>query len=126
MNIRRAAASVRRWLAGLREILSGESHRAAEERGLRLLEANLSPLQRCQYATSRTFEVIGGSTGRRYRIHPGRFMNVEELDEKGRHARTWCFYPVGALPAGDILLAQKLALELFELDALAVANPGNP
>jgi hypothetical protein len=53
-------------------------------------------------------------------------MNVQELDAQGRLVGTWCFFPVGGLVPGDILLAQKLALELFEPEALAVANPGNP
>ena len=34
----------------------------------------------------------------------------------------WCFHPADALPLGDVLLAQKTALELFEYDALRIAN----
>jgi hypothetical protein len=49
-------------------------------------------------------------------------MNVEELDERGRRVRSLCFMPEGCLPLGDLLLAQKIALELFEADALRVAN----
>jgi hypothetical protein len=33
-----------------------------------------------------------------------------------------CFVPGDLLPVGDIMLAQKLALELFEIEALKVAN----
>jgi len=33
-----------------------------------------------------------------------------------------CFTPQGHLPICDVMLAQKIALECFELDALAVAN----
>jgi hypothetical protein len=33
-----------------------------------------------------------------------------------------CFMPRGKLAEGDIMLAQKLALELFEADALKVAK----
>ena len=39
------------------------------------------------------------------------------------------FVPVGYLVAGDVMLAQKIALETNELSALAVANrfsPGQP
>jgi hypothetical protein len=33
-----------------------------------------------------------------------------------------CFEPQGQLPVGDVMLAQKIALELFESKALRVAN----
>ncbi len=53
-------------------------------------------------------------------------MNVEQLDNKGRPLRLLCFMPEGDLVAGDMMLAQKLALELFESDALKVANKLSP
>jgi hypothetical protein len=34
----------------------------------------------------------------------------------------WCFSPHGNLVVGDILLAQKIALETMEHDALRIAN----
>jgi hypothetical protein len=34
----------------------------------------------------------------------------------------WCFAPEGGLAAGDILLAQKIALETMERKVLALAN----
>ena len=34
----------------------------------------------------------------------------------------WCFFPEGNLVTGDVMLAQKVALELFETDALKIAN----
>jgi hypothetical protein len=37
-----------------------------------------------------------------------------------------CFAPKGYLPIGDIMLAQKIALELFEADAIKVANVSLP
>ena len=40
-------------------------------RGLRLLRENLTASQREQYDKSRYFDVIGGQTGRRYRVHDG-------------------------------------------------------
>jgi hypothetical protein len=49
-------------------------------------------------------------------------MNVEELDVDGRRVRLWCFMPEGGVPVEDIMLAQKIALELFESDALKIAN----
>jgi hypothetical protein len=49
-------------------------------------------------------------------------MNVEQLDQNGRRTRLLCFMPRGGLPVGDIMLAQKTALELFETDAVRVAT----
>lgn len=34
----------------------------------------------------------------------------------------WCFGPEGYLPVGDVMLAEKIALETDEHAALAVAN----
>jgi hypothetical protein len=90
-------------------------------RSLALLDENLSTAQRQQHAASRFFDVIGGSTGKRYRIHPGRAMNVVELDRESRPVATLCFFPAGRLPQGDVMLAQKMALEVFEPDTLKVA-----
>jgi hypothetical protein len=99
-----------------------ETNREAHKRGRHLLTQNLSPSQRDQYETRGYFEVVGGTTGKRYRIRNGRQMNVEELDKHGRRAGVLCFMPQGGLVVGDVLLAQKLALELFEPEARAVAN----
>jgi hypothetical protein len=96
--------------------------RAARERGMQLLIRNLTPMQRRQYNRFGHFDVIGGKTGRSYRIRHGRLMNIDQLDRKGRRVCGWCFYPRGRLVTGDVMLAQKLALELFETDALATAN----
>ena len=94
----------------------------AQERGIRLLMENLSAAQRKQYEKYGYFDVTGGRTGKRYRIRHGRQMNIEQLDRNGRRVCGWCFFPQGSLVAGDIMLAQKAALELFEPDALRIAN----
>jgi hypothetical protein len=95
----------------------------ARQRGLELLKANLTPDQLDQFLAYRRFDVVGGVTGRTYRIRlavgP---MHVEELDRQGRCVRRLCFYPRGRLVYGDIMLAQKVALEAFEVEALAIAN----
>jgi hypothetical protein len=96
--------------------------RAAHAHAMRLLMDNLSPAQRDQFASFNYFDVIGGDTGTRYRIHFGNLMNVEALDERGRRKRMLCFMPEGRLPVGDTMLAQKIALELFENEAVQVAN----
>ncbi len=93
-----------------------------ENRALQLLKANLSPSQLREYEKYGCFEVVGGTTGRRYRIRHGHQMNVERLDSKGRREQVLCFMPEGRLPLGDVMLAQKCALELFETDVLYVAN----
>ena len=48
------------------------------------------------------------------------------LGVTGRCVSTWCFYPEGNLVRTDNMLAQKLALELFETEALARANKFPP
>ena len=98
------------------------SSREAEARGARLLKANLTQEQRQQYERSGYFEVTGGETGRRYRIRHSSQMNVEPLDQRGGRDCVLCFVPEGDLVVGDIMLAQKIALELFESEAIAVAN----
>jgi hypothetical protein len=92
-----------------------------EARGLRLLQAWLSPLQLDQFNAKSHFDVVGCVTGRRYRIHYGTSMNVHELDSADRPKIGWCFVPKGRLVPGDVMLAQKIALETFESRALSVA-----
>jgi hypothetical protein len=82
----------------------------------------LSPAQRAHFAEKGFFEVIGGDTGKQYRIYAGARMNVCEVDEKGRPTLGICFVPVGELPIGDVVLSQKIALENCESGALEVAR----
>jgi hypothetical protein len=91
----------------------------AEQRAETLLVAILSPEQRVQYLAAGHFEVVGCHTGRRYRILRSSQMKVEQLDRSGRRAALLCFVPETPLPVGDVMLAQKFALELYERDALA-------
>ena len=94
----------------------------AEARGRRLLRRWLSQEQRAQFDAMNYFDVIGGQTGKRYRIHYGQAANIREMDEAGNPTIGWCFVPKGYLVPGDVMLAQKIALETDELAALAVAN----
>jgi hypothetical protein len=89
---------------------------------MRLLRENLTPAQRQQYDRYGYFEVVGSKTGKRYRIRHGRSMNIDQLDRNGRRVCGWCFFPEGNLVTGDVMLAQKTALELFEVEALKIAN----
>jgi hypothetical protein len=93
-----------------------------EGRSLCLLSAWLSPAQRAHFTEKGYFEVVGGDTGKHYRIYPGAGMNVLEVDEKGRPRLGLCFVPLGELPIGDVMLSQKIALENCESSALAVAR----
>jgi hypothetical protein len=93
-----------------------------ETRGLELLKEWLSPEQFAQYDTKSYFEVTGCHSGKRYRISHGTSMNIHELDGAGCPCVGWCFAPKGYLVAGDVMLAQKIALETDERGALNVAN----
>jgi hypothetical protein len=120
------------WWAHRREQLAGSfsflrlagdvGSKRAQERGLKLLKDNLALAQRQQYERYGYFDVVGGSTGRRYRIRHGRQMNIDQVDKNGRRVCGWCFFPQGSLVAGDIMLAQKLSLELYETETLRIAN----
>jgi hypothetical protein len=115
------ASSLQRWPAP-----GQNSRKEVGERAIQLLTRNLSAAQRTQYETGGYFDVTGGDTGTRYGIRHGCQMNVEELDHRGRRHRMWCFMPEGHLPVGDIMLAQKIALELYESDALRITNRSPP
>jgi hypothetical protein len=118
----RSRVRTRSWLntlaAFFRELFQAND---AEAKGQRLLRAWLTPQQRTQYDSCGYFEVVGGETGVRYRIRQGVAANVEQLDQEGRPLIGRCFLPIGDLVAGDVMLAQKVALETNERAALAVA-----
>jgi hypothetical protein len=121
------AAWLWRLLDAAKTVLPTPSPTYADElRAVRLLRAHLTPEQLRQYQQDRSFVVVGGSTGRRYRITASRQMNVALLGPNGKWAGSLCFVPSGELPLGDIMLAQKIALELFEGDALTVARRASP
>lgn len=94
----------------------------AQKKGMALLKANLTPAQLQQYEALNHFEVTGCDTSTRYRIRHGRQMNIEALDRNGNRKYGICFLPQGNLVAGDCMLAQKIALETMESQALKVAN----
>ena len=97
-----------------------------EVRGIRLLREWLSTEQLGLFDKQGYFEVTGGQTGRRYRIRYGTATNIHELDRYGHPTVGWCFVPIGPLVPGDVMLAQKIALETYELGALAVAKQFSP
>jgi hypothetical protein len=93
-----------------------------EARGITLLRQWLSPEQQAQFDASKCFDVVGCDSGRRYRIRYSSGTNVHEINDAGQPIMGWCFVPLGCLVAGDVMLAQKIALETDERAALAVAN----
>jgi hypothetical protein len=99
-----------------------KNRRQAEQKGAALLRTWLSPEQAELWGTYRHFYVVGSDTGTRYRIRHSKLMNVDELDSRGKVVAQWCFGPRGDLVVGDVVLAQKIALETMELETLAIAN----
>ena len=95
---------------------------AREERGLKLLREWLSQEQLAQFDANNYFEVIGCHSGKRYRICHGNGANIVELDDHARPTMGWCFVPGEHLVVGDVMLAQKIALETDERGALEKAN----
>ena len=94
----------------------------AAGRGKKLLKEWLSPEQRAQFEATKSFEVVGCHTRKRYRIKYGVVRNVFETDETGRPVMGWCFLPSGSLVAADVMLAQKISLETDERAALLIAR----
>jgi hypothetical protein len=108
-----------RWARAIRDWY--QLPRKSELRGRELLREWLSPEQLAQYDSHNYFEVMGCHTGKRYRIRHGIGANIYELDDDGLPKVGWCFVPKDNLVAGDVMLAQKIALETDERSALAVA-----
>ncbi len=96
--------------------------RDRRRKGILLLKENLSAEQLRQYESYRYFEVKGGRTGKTYRIYHGQQMNVWEMDGDGKRVAGWCFLPKGRLVTGDVMLAQKMALEIYEDEDIKVAH----
>jgi hypothetical protein len=112
----RCAQAFRDWFQELSSPL------VSQTRGVKLLRDWLSPEQLTQYDATGYFHVIGSDSGKRYRICHGTAMNVYEIDLAGNPRNGWCFVPNAPLVAGDVMLAQKIALETDERGALVVAK----
>lgn len=97
-------------------------HQTPTARSEGMLRANLTADQLSQLDAHGYFEVLGGESGHRFRVCRSPSINVEEFDEAGASLCRWCLLPTGMLPEGDVLLAQKIAIELFESEARAIAN----
>jgi hypothetical protein len=125
---RRTPAEITSRLNALRQLyLRFSAENTSEARALRLMRDWLSLDQREQFDKSAYIEVIGCDSRKRYRIYHGiPPPNIYEIDDAGGLMAALCFMPHGHLAAGDIMLAQKIALETDEHRALAVANRFSP
>jgi hypothetical protein len=93
-----------------------------EIKAIKLLKEWLSPSQLAQYEEHNYFDVIGSDTGRKYRILNNAYsFNVLEISNRGSTIIRYCFVPEGTT-FHDTQLAQKIALETNEKEALKIAN----
>ena len=101
-----ALLCIRDWIA---------SRAPAAQKAEALIHEWLSPGQLREYKKRRKFEVTG-SAGGCYLVGPGYIRDLNT----GEHI---CFVPENwdVLPAADIMLARKIALENDEVSALKVA-----
>jgi hypothetical protein len=116
------ARRLARFLTLRKLYASIDSENTAEARAKRLLREWLTREQIDQLDEHGHFEVVGSQTGKRYRINYGNCANVQEVDKKGRLVMGLCFLPIGNLAPGDVMLAQKIAIETSEDQVLAKAN----
>src|SRR5271163_3370843 len=65
----------------------------AEEKSAALLRSWLNAEQAEQWRRNGYFDVFGSDTGTRFRLSPGREMNVCQLDTNGKPLARWCFAP---------------------------------
>lgn len=86
-----------------------------------LLMRNLSRQQRRQYRANKRFDVIGGTTGRRYRIREGHVGNIDVYEGERIIHRLCCHIPTDC-PTEDIMLAQALHLAANEDEFVRTAN----
>ncbi len=121
-SVRWPLARAARWAYAVRSWHRARRCTDSERRGIKLLREWLSPTQLAQFDFYGYFDVVGCDSGKTYRICYRCGTNVYELDQDGRRTVGWCFVPVDTLVAGDVMLAQKIALETGERRALAVAK----
>src|SRR5262245_295280 len=102
---------------------------AAKKRGMQLLWRNLTPAQRADMLSNGYFDVIGGKSGDTYRVYFGAHVNVLRMKTL-KNMFGWiqnmdqglCFTLSGGLVEGDVMLSQKLTIELEEDEIGRIAN----
>ena len=123
-QLKRTLATCSQWARTFREWYLRPS--SSEQRGLELLREWLSREQLAQYDAHNYFEVIGCHTGKRYRIFNGLGSECRRVGRCRSAKKGWCFVPDDQLVAGDVMLAQKIALETDEQGVLAKAKNFKP
>lgn len=121
---RAAFMSDRQWRPEERERIEFRPNpisQQAQNVSMALLIERLEPAQADQFRKSGFFDVKGQKTGRTYRIHKGTQRNI--IIQNWQQPNGICITTRGAFPVGDVMLAQKIALETDEIETLRVANP---
>lgn len=102
-------------------------------KSIEVLQDWLTDSQRQQFRAKNYFDVVGSHSGLKYRITGPQHGTIAPYNIRAlADNNDLCIMPVLAgcmapvLPAGDILLVQKIALESDELEALAKANWRRP
>lgn len=99
-----------------------ERERRVHEKALELLMLSLTEEQRNDWRENNGFDVISQS-GKRFRIHNGRSMNVNEYDGNGRIVSSHCIVPQDyRIPTPDMFVAQMLMLMYNESEFMRTAN----
>lgn len=100
------------------------ARRRAHRRALTLLLNLLDPTQRRDFRLHGHFDVIGGSTGERYRVRTAMFANIDVMDPNGVVTHRICAQPSGELPVYDFMAGQLLYLQGAETERrfLLLAN----
>lgn len=110
------------WLVNVGDIVLA-SNNAAMDRSLELLKSWLTPEQLQQFEDHGYFDVIGNASGKTYRIDSSLpTFNVHLFNADGTLRERYCIVPEGTAWTGDRLLAQKIAFETDEENALKTAN----
>lgn len=87
-----------------------------------LLKSLLPPAEWESYERNRYFHVIGGTSGKRYRIQGDCLShNIKVMGEGSAMLESVCCHPIG-VPFEDVLVTQALHLQFSEREFLAKAN----
>lgn len=97
--------------------------KVAERRSWEYLLEWLTSKQLEQWQQRNWFDVVGNVTGAVYTIEPPRSFNIVQWCHCGNYPfLRICVVPKRRLPPGDVLVTQKLGLELDEEETYRVAN----
>lgn len=112
---------MQRHLATSPPYMEADPYVKAEKKAEELLRMYLNPGQIAELDKTQRF-TVRSQLGNMYRIYEKRVYNIGLINENDECETFYCAGPGGLLPLGDVMLAQKLSLELNEEKFLAVAN----